>query len=108
MNIVDSIQLEVVRPQTILTIPGSPGLHDNLTEFLRLLDNYRPLSRHFGDKTTHRWEAKNDRMELDDSVWRKLGAGLQVEYCERHIEFKDQEPGERRAFEVRAFVTCQF
>jgi hypothetical protein len=59
-----------------------------------------------GQKGSESWDIFQGQARMP--VWKKLGAGLQVEYCERHIEFEDQEPGERRVFEVRAFVTCQF
>ncbi|MCX6568159.1 MAG: DUF3943 domain-containing protein [Candidatus Aminicenantes bacterium] len=59
-----------------------------------------------GQKGSESWDILQGRVSIPIS--RKLGAGVQGEYCERHIDFEDQEPGERRVFEVRAFVTCQF
>jgi hypothetical protein len=59
-----------------------------------------------GQKGSESWDIFQGQARIP--VWRKLGAGIQIEYCERNIKFEDQEPGDRRVFEVRAFVTCQF
>lgn len=59
-----------------------------------------------GQKGSESWDILRGQVRIP--VWRNLGAGAQAEYCERHINFEGQEPGERRLFEIRAFVTCQF
>lgn len=59
-----------------------------------------------GQKGTETWDIFQAQVRIP--VWRKLGAGLQLEYCERHVDFRDQAPGARRLVEARAFVTCQF
>ncbi len=59
-----------------------------------------------GQKGAESWDILQGEVRIP--VWGKLGAGVQAEYCERHIDFEGQDPGERRLFEIRAFVTCQF
>lgn len=59
-----------------------------------------------GQKGSESWDIFQGEVRVP--VWRKLGAGLQLEYWERNIRFTGLEPGERRLIEARAFLTCQF
>ena len=41
-------------------------------------------------------------------AWRSFGLGVEFESCRRRFDFRDTEPGVRRLYEIRAFVSLRF
>ena len=68
--------------------------------------------RHYGLRTfrvqvgTEAWDILLARLRVP--AWRSFGFGAEFESCRRRFDFRDSEPGLRRLYETRAFVSLQF
>jgi hypothetical protein len=68
--------------------------------------------RHYGLRTfriqvgTEAWDIFLARVGIP--AWRSFGLGFEFESCRRRFDFRDVEPGVRRLYETRAFVSLQF